>query len=263
MKKMLWLMAMLQGWGMAESPGHADAEIWLGRARPSEQGRKVIPGVIRLKYEPGWHGYWINPGEGGVKTTIRWKLPPGVVVTDLQFPVPHRAMTGELACYGYEGEVCLSFEMQVDKSVPPTETIVGQLRWLACNDQSCVPGERQLAFRLLEAGKDPAREQEIQKIHREMPRLDSTVRWSVQENGQELRLQIEGQHQWELEGTEFFPVTEQALDPKKPMRWKKTAAGYEAVVKKNEYAEGELRELILLIVPLAPQRPRWIEWKKS
>ena len=61
----------------------------------------TIHAALRMVYENGWHGYWVNPGEGGMKTELRWKLPAGVKAGEVHFPIPKRETTGELVTYGY------------------------------------------------------------------------------------------------------------------------------------------------------------------
>lgn len=263
MKTLLVMMGMLVGWLAAEESGHARVELWLGKAQAQADGSRTIPAVLSMHYEKGWHGYWINPGEGGVKTTMRWQLPTGVEVSELMFPVPHRAMTGELSCYGYEGEVLIAFEIRAQASIDLSTEISGELRWLACDEKSCVPGKVRLVTKLSESVDDASKEQKILATHQSMPRPASELRLTVREEKSEVVLSLEAPHDWALEGSEFFPLTEQALDPKQALRWRKTATGYEAKAAKNEYAEGPLSELTLLIVPPQPRVARWIEWKKS
>ncbi|HSZ73974.1 MAG TPA: protein-disulfide reductase DsbD domain-containing protein, partial [Rhizomicrobium sp.] len=42
--------------------------------------RVVAPGdtvtvALEEKIRPGWHTYWVNPGEAGAPTEIKWSLP--------------------------------------------------------------------------------------------------------------------------------------------------------------------------------------------
>ncbi|HTG38308.1 protein-disulfide reductase DsbD domain-containing protein, partial [Sphingomonas sp.] len=53
--------------------------------------------------EPGWHGYWKNPGDAGIQTTLKWDLPDGLMAGELEYPVPHRLLIGGLMNYVYEG----------------------------------------------------------------------------------------------------------------------------------------------------------------
>src|SRR5438270_12740141 len=54
------------------------------------QPGKAFTVGIRLKIKPGWHVYWINPGDSGAPTTVKWKLPEGFVAGPVQFPVPQK-----------------------------------------------------------------------------------------------------------------------------------------------------------------------------
>jgi DsbC/DsbD-like thiol-disulfide interchange protein len=263
MKFLMMMMSILGGWLAAEESGHARVELWLGKAQAQADGSRMIPAVLSMHYEKGWHGYWVNPGEGGVKTTLRWQLPTGVEVSELMFPVPHRAMTGGLSCYGYEGVVLMALEIRAQASVDLQTEISGELRWLACDEKSCVPGKVRLVAKLAESVDDVSKEQKILATHRSMPQPAPELRLMVREEKNEVILNLEGADDWALEGSEFFPLTEQALDPKQALQWSKTATGYEAKAIKNEYAEGPLTELKLLIVPPQPRVARWIEWKKS
>jgi thiol:disulfide interchange protein DsbD len=54
---------------------------------------EVVPGkpfdvAMHYKISPGWHIYWINPGESGAATKVKVDLPPGFSVSELKFPVP-------------------------------------------------------------------------------------------------------------------------------------------------------------------------------
>ena len=43
--------------------------------------RGVPGGVVELAIvmhtSPGWHGYWLNPGDAGLPMSIEWELPAG------------------------------------------------------------------------------------------------------------------------------------------------------------------------------------------
>ena len=39
---------------------------------------------------PGWHGYWLNPGDAGLPMDVQWQLPEGFAVGPLRYPVPAR-----------------------------------------------------------------------------------------------------------------------------------------------------------------------------
>jgi thiol:disulfide interchange protein DsbD len=114
----------------------------------------VVPGQparlgLRLEHAPHWHTYWVNPGDAGLPTQLRWKLPPGYSGGALQWPVPRRLRVGDLANFGYEGTVVLPVEVQVPSSLQPGASVrlAARADWLVCNDL-CIPGGADLAIEL-------------------------------------------------------------------------------------------------------------------
>src|SRR5581483_10707156 len=57
--------------------------------------------------EPGWHIYWKNPGDSGQRPRLKWDLPEGLTVGEIEWPTPKRLPVGPLLDYGYEGQVLL------------------------------------------------------------------------------------------------------------------------------------------------------------
>jgi thiol:disulfide interchange protein/DsbC/DsbD-like thiol-disulfide interchange protein len=105
----------------------------------------LVPGkpttlALRLKIADGWHTYWRNPGDSGLPTTIIWKLPEGVGVGAIQWPVPRALPTGPLVNFGYEGEVLLLTGFTVPRDAPlgTTYTLAAHAEWLVCKDV-CIP----------------------------------------------------------------------------------------------------------------------------
>lgn len=98
--------------------------------------------AVRLKIEPGWHIYWVNPGDSGVPTSIEWNLPTGFTVGPLQWPAPNAFdVPGGMVNYGYEDEVLLFATV-----TPPTTLdsknlqFSAEVAWLVCTDEQCLPG---------------------------------------------------------------------------------------------------------------------------
>ncbi len=103
--------------------------------------------ALHLHMDPGWHTYWINPGDAGLATEIKWKLPSGWTAGPLQFPTPEVHMMGPLTTYGYAGDVYLLTTL-----TPPQFDIHGeapQLKahatWLVCQEE-CIPGQADLSI---------------------------------------------------------------------------------------------------------------------
>src|SRR6476620_3363842 len=63
---------------------------------------------VHFILEPGWHIYWINPGDSGQPPSFEWQLPPGFTAGEIQWPRPERMQSSaELADYGYHDDVLL------------------------------------------------------------------------------------------------------------------------------------------------------------
>jgi thiol:disulfide interchange protein DsbD len=72
---------------------------------------------LYFKLEPGWHIYWINPGDAGQPPRVQWTLPKGITAGPMQFPAPRRLPLGSLMDFGYENEVLFPLKLRVANSV--------------------------------------------------------------------------------------------------------------------------------------------------
>lgn len=110
------------------------------------QPGKPFTVALRLSIDPGWHTYWINPGDAGLPTKVQWTLPPGFKAGEIQYPYPHKFVIDlggfKQSGLGYEGETVHLIEMEVPTDVVPGSmvTITGKVDWLMCDDKQCVPG---------------------------------------------------------------------------------------------------------------------------
>jgi thiol:disulfide interchange protein DsbD len=120
----------------------------------------IMPGSdlqlgVHFVLEPGWHIYWINPGDSGQPPSLKWQLPPGFTVGEIQWPRPERMQSSvELADYGYHDDVLL----MVPIHAPPfinNEQLRGlrfavEAKWLVCSEV-CIPEHANLKL-LLHSG---------------------------------------------------------------------------------------------------------------
>ncbi|MFH1814056.1 MAG: protein-disulfide reductase DsbD domain-containing protein [Pseudomonadota bacterium] len=107
--------------------------------------------AMRLKLAPGWHIYWMNPGDAGQPPRIEMFAPAGSTVTDLRWPVPKRHADGPVTTFIHEGEVLLPFSVTLPAGLEGPQTLTARAGWLVCKD-ICIPEEG--VFRLtLPAGE--------------------------------------------------------------------------------------------------------------
>lgn len=137
-------------------------------------GREFVVGV-RLKIDPTWHTYWINPGAAGTPTSIEWELPDGFEAGPLQFPSPHLFMAFGMVGFGYEHEVTHLVAMKAPEGLTPGQEVAlkAKVKWLACDPQQCVPGKADLILDLkvaTEKGAESADAAAIQAARLEIPK---------------------------------------------------------------------------------------------
>ncbi|HTO29421.1 MAG TPA: protein-disulfide reductase DsbD domain-containing protein, partial [Devosia sp.] len=115
------------------------------------QGPVAPGGTVQLALvmipEPGWHGYWSNPGDAGYGMELDWSLPPGWSAGALEYPVPQTLLISGMMNYVFEGPYAVLTSLSAPLSTPlgGTVPVTVQANWLACTDKICVPEQAFLA----------------------------------------------------------------------------------------------------------------------
>src|SRR5207302_3348056 len=116
--------------------------------------KAIVPGKsftigLLLRMAPGWHTYWKFSGEGGLPSEVKWNLPDGWKVGDIQWPIPLKTTDpGDIQTYGYQDEVLLMQEI-----IPPARIdsssvkLSAEANWLVC-EKICIPGSASLQLEL-------------------------------------------------------------------------------------------------------------------
>ena len=112
-------------------------------ADSNNPGQPFTLGIL-LEIKPGWHIYWVNPGDSGRATRVTIAAPKGYSVGPVQFPVPTRIVQpGDEVVFGYTGSVMLLAEIH-----PPAQAEAGSggapftahVSYLCC-EKLCMPGK--------------------------------------------------------------------------------------------------------------------------
>ena len=116
-------------------------------------GQKVTLAVL-MQPAPGWHGYWLNPGDAGLPLMVDWTVPHGASIAPLRFPVPGTLFVAGLMNHVYEHDYAVLSELIVPRGAAPGTvlTLTGKARWLACTDKICVPEQAELSLSIKVGG---------------------------------------------------------------------------------------------------------------
>ena len=63
---------------MTTTDRQVDAQILIHAPDGISANSRFYLGV-QLTHKPGWHTYWINPGDSGLPTTLNWTLPLSLI----------------------------------------------------------------------------------------------------------------------------------------------------------------------------------------
>jgi len=126
------------------------------------EGASIEPGAplwlgLRQRIAPGWHTYWLNPGDSGEAPTLDWKLPAGFAADPIVWPQPERLPVGPAMSYGYTKEVVLLTRITAPTEARPGSrvTLRAHVSWLVC-EKICIPEEADVALTLPVAAGRPA-----------------------------------------------------------------------------------------------------------
>ena len=223
-------------WLVVAVPPHCLGQNYQGkqlvRAELLADTNAVVPGKpftvgLLLRMAPGWHTYWKFSGDAGLPTELKWKLPAGWKIGEIQWPIPLKTIDpGDIETYGYTNEVLLMQEItpppKLDDSSAKLST---EANWLVC-EKICIPGGATLQLDLPVASTNqPAKTDVFTRYRRLLPqnlpgRNVARADWS--RVGSDLRLKITSESLAKYPALDFFPLPEQ-----------ETIVGHPAVESRN------------------------------
>jgi thiol:disulfide interchange protein/DsbC/DsbD-like thiol-disulfide interchange protein len=181
----------------------------------------VVPGKpftvgLLLRMAPGWHTYWAFSGDAGLPTELKWKLPSGWKVGEIQWPIPLKTIDpGDIETYGYENEVLLMQE--ITPAQKPDNSAVNlstEANWLVC-EKICIPGSATLQLELpVSTTSQPANSEVFARYRHLLPQnwpesKVATANWS--RVGRDLRLKITSETLANYPALDFFPLPGQGV----------------------------------------------------
>jgi DsbC/DsbD-like thiol-disulfide interchange protein/cytochrome c biogenesis protein CcdA len=211
LKAVLALMALLvaaPSFAQLASPGgpkHMAAELAAeGPVRPGQ----TLMLALHFTPQPGWHGYWSNPGDAGLGMRLDWKLPAGWKAGEPLYPVPQQLKIAGLMNHVYEGD----YAVLVPVTVPANATGLAPLEvtgnWLVCTREICVPEDGSLT---LTVGNRTPRDPRFDGWRAALPPLlDSPAHFALAKD--QVRIAIPIPASLKLQDPHLFVRTEQLVD---------------------------------------------------
>jgi thiol:disulfide interchange protein DsbD len=152
--------------------------------------------ALHLEIRPGWHTYWVNPGDAGERTAIEWTLPPGLTAGPILWPAPRRMREGPVTVYGYEKSATHLVPITVPATVKAGERVrlAAEATWLVC-EQICIPETGKFALSLEVTARDaPLDERWIDLFARSRSEVPKPPPWPARfaHRGSELELTLDG-----------------------------------------------------------------------
>lgn len=176
-------------------------------------GHALVAG-LRLKHDEHWHTYWQVPGDSGLPTRVKWKLPPGWTAGPIEWPLPQRLPVGPLMNFGYEGEVLLlaTLTPPANLTAGTSVRIAARGEWLICKDV-CIPGGADLRLELpVRDSAGPGRHAALFASMR--ARVPAPIQLEAAEALLEAnRIRLSFMRVGDAKRFEFFPLEEGCIEP--------------------------------------------------
>jgi DsbC/DsbD-like thiol-disulfide interchange protein/cytochrome c biogenesis protein CcdA len=135
------VLALLLAWALIAFAQPALANHVAAELVPEAPATPGKPVTLALHFtpEPGWHGYWSNPGDAGYGLDLKWHLPDGWKAGEPQYPVPQMLSIGGLMNHVYEAEYAVLVPLFVPPGATGPTPLAVDANWLACTREVCVP----------------------------------------------------------------------------------------------------------------------------
>lgn len=184
------LLLLLAGPAAAQPGTTHHIRVSLAAETTTVQPGSTVTLAFVMQTEPGWHGYWRNPGDAGTEPRVTWRLPEGWTAGPLQYPVPQRLVALGLMNYVYERDHALLATVTIPAEAEPGVVfpIDARLDYLVCTTEICVPETANVTVQVT-TGRPGARNAAFDDYRAALPRpMAEPARFAVE--GNRLRIAI-------------------------------------------------------------------------
>jgi DsbC/DsbD-like thiol-disulfide interchange protein/cytochrome c biogenesis protein CcdA len=144
----------------------------------------TITVALDTRPQPGWHGYWENPGDAGLPTKFDWTLPKGVTAGTPAYPMPTTLLIAGLMNYVYEKPYAPLVTLTIPAGIAKGTALPIKLHvdYLVCTAEICVPEKADLSLDLTvgDGAIDPVQRAQFDAWRQAQPRpLSSAATYQV------------------------------------------------------------------------------------
>lgn len=223
--------------------------------------------AVEVSLKDGWHTYWKNPGDTGIACSTDWFLPDGFVVDACHLPTPKRYVEGPITYFGYQDHFTVLARLKAPEKLETGKdvTLAATLRWVACDRETCLPGDSDISINLPVTAAEPQLKAESTTLFSEarerLPCDDWTVTAQRMRPGViELSLLPRGKEGSTIVTADFLPEPNSTVDyHKSPAVVSADDGTYRVVLHESADAiakanHNELRGLVVLARDQAGER---------
>jgi len=211
---------------------------------PAKPGGEVELAIL-MHTRPGWHGYWVNPGDAGLPMKVEWQLPPGASLGPLRFPVPDKLLVAGIVNYVYERDHALLTRLKVPKDAKGVLPIRAEAQWLACTDKVCVPERGSFSFDLPVGTGPPTERARFDEWRRALPRpLASPAKFALR--GDRIEIAIPLPKGVTIGKPYFFPADDGPVDYAAPQGFRRNGDLFIAELKRRRGEPANLSGVLAL-----------------
>lgn len=190
--------------------------------------------LLEHKIRPGWHTYWVNPGDSGAATKLTWRGPEGFKFSEIAWPYPERIPYGPLMNYGYHDRVVYPIEVTAPAALSGNSvTFDLKGEWLVCADV-CIPerGELQLTVPIgPELLFNSANQAEETAARQRVPQLLSiATSVTAQDDKFSLSIEMPGLDSARVKSVHYFPFHEYLIDNPAEQKLTVNQSGFELLL---------------------------------
>ncbi len=205
---------------------------------PASPGGEVELAIV-MHTKPGWHGYWINPGDAGLPMSIDWQLPQGASLAPLRFPVPDKLLVAGIVNYVYERDHAILTRLKVPQGASGVLPIRAKAQWLACTDKVCVPERGEFALDLPVGSGGATERARFDQWRRALPRpLAAPAKFAV--TGDRVEIAVPLPASAALEQPYFFPADDGPIDYAAPQGFRRKG---DMLIAELKHRRGEPKSL--------------------